>query len=163
MLDEAEVLQFYERTSAEVYRYASRLVGGDLDRAQDLVQETYLTLVRQVNGGRTEAVDIGWAITTCRSRFLDQLRRHVVVERARARAFDRSDASTRSDTDDATRALGRLGDDQRAALVLRYVDDLTVNDVAVAMGRSVEAVESLLVRARAALRAAYAIEREAGR
>ena len=36
--------------------------------------------------------------------------------------------------------------------VLRYVDELSVPDVARELGRSVHATESLLVRARAALR-----------
>src|SRR3954452_4809411 len=85
MLGEAEVLDFYERTSGDLYRYASRLVGGDRDRAQELGQEPHLTLVRHVRGGRTASVDIGWSITTCRSRFLDQLRRAQAFERARQR------------------------------------------------------------------------------
>jgi RNA polymerase sigma-70 factor (ECF subfamily) len=41
-------------------------------------------------------------------------------------------------------------------LVLRYVDDLSVAEVAREMGRSVHATESLLTRARTALRAVVA-------
>lgn len=48
--------------------------------------------------------------------------------------------------------LQGLRPDQRTALALRYVEDLTVAEVAVAMSRSVQATESLLVRARRALR-----------
>ena len=39
----------------------------------------------------------------------------------------------------ATEALGELPDDQRAALVLRYVDDQPVAEVARLLGRSVSA------------------------
>jgi len=157
MLTDAEVLDFYERTSADVYRYASRLVGGDRARAEDLLQETYLTLVRQVRGGRTERVDIGWAITTCRSRFLDQLRRTASAERAGALSVDREPPALAPGDEPlgATQALARLTDMQRAVLVLRYIDDLPVNDVAAAIGRSVHATESLLARARTALRSEY--------
>jgi RNA polymerase sigma-70 factor (ECF subfamily) len=49
---------------------------------------------------------------------------------------------------DALRLLGRLSDEHRAALILRYVDDLTVADVATQLRRSVAATESLLARAR---------------
>src|SRR4051812_26779222 len=104
MLGEAEVLEFYERTSGELYRYASRLVGGDRARAQDLVQETYLTLVRQVRGGPTEPVDIGWAVITCRSRFLDQLRRAQTLERTRRRLFERPAHSSHDGSSAATEA-----------------------------------------------------------
>lgn len=154
MLTDADVLEFYDRASADVYRYASRLVGGNRSRADDLVQETFLTLVRQVRAGRDELVDVGWAIATCRSRFLDQVRRNDLIERTQRRAFERrrsaDDAPSR-----ATEALARLNDAQRAALVLRYVDDLPVAEVAAALGRSLHATESLLARAREALRTEY--------
>src|SRR3954468_15537265 len=156
MLTDADVLEFYERTSGDVYRYASRLVGGDRARAEDLVQETYLTLVRQVRSGRAEAVDVGWAITTCRSRFLDQLRRGRRAERTAERTYARSPSTTnREPVATATEALIALSDIQRAVLVLRYVDDLSVADVAAAIGRSTHATESLLVRARDSLRRHY--------
>ena len=54
--------------------------------------------------------------------------------------------------DDATAALGALTPEHRTVLVLRYVDDLPVADIARIVGRSTRATESLLVRARAALR-----------
>jgi RNA polymerase sigma-70 factor, ECF subfamily len=155
MLSDADVLDFYERTCAAVYRYASRLVGGDRARAEDLVQETYLTLVRQVRAGRSEPVDVGWAIATCRSRFLDQLRRGRQRDRTALRSFERDGDGAAPDST-ATDALARLSDSQRAALVLRYVDDMPVAEVAAAMGRSVHATESLLARARESLRAQFA-------
>jgi catechol 2,3-dioxygenase-like lactoylglutathione lyase family enzyme len=45
--------------------------------------------------------------------------------------------------------------DQRAALTLRYLDGLPVAEVAACVGRSVHATETLLARARAALRRIY--------
>ena len=153
MLTDADVLAFYERTSDEVYRYAIRLVGGDRNRADDLLQETFLTLVRQVRSGRTDSVDIGWAITTCRSRFLDQIRRSELLDRTLRRSYERPVTDDSSSA--AFEALSRLSDMQRAALVLRYVDDMRVEDVAHRLNRSVHATESLLVRAREALREAY--------
>ena len=43
----------------------------------------------------------------------------------------------------------------RAALTLRYLDDLSVPECADVLDRSVHATESLLVRARTAFRSAY--------
>ena len=54
----------------------------------------------------------------------------------------------------AVAALDRLPADQRLVLVLKYVDEMTVAEVARELGRSVHATESLLARARTALRAA---------
>ena len=50
----------------------------------------------------------------------------------------------------------------RAALTLRYLDDLPVPEVAALLGRTLHATEALLVRARAAFRRAYE-PRAAGR
>ena len=48
--------------------------------------------------------------------------------------------------------LRTVSDRQRAALVLRYVDDLSVAEVAESLGLTVHATESLLARARGELR-----------
>jgi RNA polymerase sigma-70 factor (ECF subfamily) len=52
-------------------------------------------------------------------------------------------------------ALLQLSGPQRTALTLRYLDGLSVPEVAQHLDRSVHATETLLVRARAALRRVY--------
>jgi len=59
------------------------------------------------------------------------------------------------DADAAHAALSRLPAQQRAALVLRYLDGLPVAEVAAHLGRSLHATETLLARSRAALRRVY--------
>jgi RNA polymerase sigma-70 factor (ECF subfamily) len=54
--------------------------------------------------------------------------------------------------------LADLAPHHRAALTLRYVDDLSVPDVALLLQRTVHATEALLVRARSAFRRSYAAE-----
>jgi RNA polymerase sigma-70 factor, ECF subfamily len=59
---------------------------------------------------------------------------------------------------DAVRAratLETIAPQHRAALTLRYLDDLPVPEVATELGRTVHATEALLVRARASFRRAY--------
>ena len=51
-----------------------------------------------------------------------------------------------------TRALGRLPDMQRAAVVLHHVDGLSVAEVATALDKSTHATESLLARGHDQLR-----------
>ena len=51
--------------------------------------------------------------------------------------------------------LDQLGPHHRAALTLRYLDGLSVPEVADHLGRGVHATEALLVRARVAFRRAY--------
>ncbi len=146
----------YERSLDEVYRYASRLTGGDRVRTDELVQETYLGVLRAATDVEPTT---SYLITACRHRFLDQLRserRRRTREERVAIPGDTPPVDPATVTNGpAVTALGALSDEHRAALVLRYVDDLTVADVADELGRSVRATESLLVRARNALRTAY--------
>jgi RNA polymerase sigma-70 factor, ECF subfamily len=59
------------------------------------------------------------------------------------------------DAQAAHAALARVPPHQRAALTLRYLDGLPVADVAEHLGRTLHATETLLARARAALRRVY--------
>ena len=52
-------------------------------------------------------------------------------------------------------ALAELPGEQRVVMVLRYLDQLPVREIASTIGRSEKATESLLSRAREAFRRAY--------
>jgi RNA polymerase sigma-70 factor (ECF subfamily) len=56
----------------------------------------------------------------------------------------------------ALNVLRQIAPIHQAALTLRYLDDLSVPEVARELGRSVRATESLLSRAKTAFRRAYA-------
>jgi RNA polymerase sigma-70 factor, ECF subfamily len=141
-------LAFYDDTFAEAYRYAARLCGKDRAAAEDLVQDAYLSVLRQVRADRTRELTIGYVITTMRHRFLDAVR-HAEREERRLRLV-----ATEPEPDLAAMPtlLSDLPERERTALVLRYVDDLPVPEVALGMGISVHAAESLLARARTRLR-----------
>jgi RNA polymerase sigma factor (sigma-70 family) len=75
---------FLHRTFAEqqapLVRYATRLLGGDSDRAQDVVQDTFVKLMGQTPA----AVDghaVEWLFTVCRHRALDVLRKEGRMKR----------------------------------------------------------------------------------
>jgi RNA polymerase sigma-70 factor (ECF subfamily) len=150
---DADLSAFFEETVDLVYRYASRLCASDRAATEDLVQETYVCLLRELRAGRPLDVGPGWLITTCRSRFIDRVR---AERRRRAReAGAWSNDPQHVDVsmgDDTTRVLAGLAAEQRVALVMRYVDDMSVPDMARALGRSVHSTESLLARARLAVR-----------
>ncbi len=145
-----EVIALYERSVDDVYRYASRLTGGDRAWTDELVQETYLHLLRRARGDASLDVDTGWLIVSCRHRFLDEVKR-----RRRGRDRERRVVDEPAPDDvggPATDALDELPVDQRTVLVLRYIDGFSVPEIARSIGRSVHATESLLARARTALR-----------
>ena len=136
----------YDATFADAYRYAMRLVGGDRTHAEDLVQDTYLSLLQTALAGGVESVGTGWVITRVRHRFLDLLRSS---SRENRRLRQVATAPMEPETTFAsTSVLGMLSDRERTALLLRYIDDLPVADVAELLGISLHAAESLLQRAK---------------
>ena len=59
------------------------------------------------------------------------------------------------DRDALVAALHQLPDIERTALVLRYLDDLSVRDVAELLGRSVDGTDALIRRAKERFRTIY--------
>jgi RNA polymerase sigma-70 factor, ECF subfamily len=143
---------FYRAQLPIVYGYLLRLCAGDRIEAEDLTQDVWFALVDELQRGHVERADIRWLITVARSKFVDRARRERVLRSKLAliRPIDTMDnVPTSGQVLDSLAALQPL---HRAVLVLRYVEDLPVTDVAAAIGRDLTATNSLLARARAALR-----------
>jgi RNA polymerase sigma-70 factor (ECF subfamily) len=149
----------YRSTMPAVYRYLYRGTAGDALLAEELTQATFETAVRSFVRGHVEAIEPAWLHTVARSRLIDHYRRAkreraklTVLVGRRGRELDQPDELSAGG---AHAALEALSPSHRLALLLHYVDDLSVADVARSLGKSVRATESLLARARTALRAAY--------
>jgi RNA polymerase sigma-70 factor (sigma-E family) len=144
--------------TAHLYRSAW-LLCGDAHRAEDLVQETlekvYVRMTRRI-GPRVEN-PAAYAQTTLVRTFISARRRRSDDERpVRADAEQCVDAG-RLDPDADLRlalreALAELAPLDRAVLVLRFLDDLPVDEVAGLLGLSATAVRSRTHRALSRLR-----------
>jgi RNA polymerase sigma-70 factor, ECF subfamily len=161
-----QVLAIYRRALPRVYGYLLPRCG-DTALAEDLTAETFLAAVAAAAKPGAPAVSVAWLVGVARHKLVDHWRRAGREQRAMA-AGASGDAATDDpweevvDASAAHSALSRLSGDQRAALTLRYLDDLPVAEVAAHLGRSLHATETLLVRARAALRRVYEEERDDG-
>ena len=150
------LLELYDRALPQVYGYlVSRC--GLRSVAEDLTSETFLAAARERRDG---PVSVGWLIGVARHKLVDHWRRQAREERL-LRAVDAA-VDDRDDPWDghldvlrARQVLDRLAPQHRAALTLRYLDGLSVAESASILGRTVDATEALLVRARRALRQAY--------
>jgi RNA polymerase sigma-70 factor (ECF subfamily) len=157
----ADLLVLYDKALPDVYGYLlSRC-----DRravAEDLTAETFLAAVDAVRRDHPPPVTTAWLIGVARHKLVDHWRRQAREERGLRSVAGQPAADIEDPWDarlDALRAretLDRLGAHHRAALTLRYLDDLPVGEVARLLDRSLHATEALLVRARAAFRRAYA-------
>lgn len=149
--------EMYEATLAEVYGFLSLRVGGDRALAEDLTADAYAAAVRHYNAGRSDEVTIAWLITVARRRLIDHWRKRSTASNNVVRLAPEPvvDDSGWVQHDVVVTALSQLSHDERAALVLRYVEGYGVADVADLLGRTPKATESLLGRARSAFRTAF--------
>jgi len=151
--DREAFLDLYERTLGPVYRYLRRGCAGQPGVAEELAQETYLAALAAVRAGRAGEVGLPWLLGVAHHKLVDHYRASRREERSRVALAARPPGPAAAHGGGAAELLGALPAAQRAALALRYVDDLPVPEVARRLGRSVHATESLLARGRAALRA----------
>lgn len=173
-----EVLQA-ARTSAEwawtaLYRDLAPLVAGYLRsrgarQPEDLTGEVFAQIARNLptfQGG--EAEFRSWVLVIAHHRLLDE-RRHLsrhpedptddVMIHARAATGDvEQEAMVHLGTERVRRYFDRLSEDQREVLLLRIVAGLTVDEVALAVGKKPNSVKALQRRGLAALRQEIARE-----
>jgi RNA polymerase sigma-70 factor (ECF subfamily) len=162
----AGLLVLYDVALPQVYGYLLARCGGRA-LAEDLTAETFLAAVDAVRRDHPHPINTSWLIGVARHKLVDHWRRQGREHRGLlAVATTTAEGETQDPWDahlDALRArdtLDRLGPHHRSALTLRYFDDLPVPEVAALLGRTVQATEALLVRARAAFRRAYDEEGE---
>jgi RNA polymerase sigma-70 factor (ECF subfamily) len=155
LADDRAFRAWYDATLPRVYGYLFQRCGRDTELAQELTQQTFIAAVGSRQGPSNDD-PIAWVIGIARHRLADHFK---ALER-RERGFLR--LVSRSPTPAVTwlgEALRRLPAAQRAAITLRYVDDLPVREVCALLGKSEGAVESLLSRGREALRRAMGDDR----
>jgi RNA polymerase sigma-70 factor (ECF subfamily) len=152
---------WYEESWADLSAYVLWRCGGLRDRAEEVVQETWLTAVRRLATFDPVAGSFaGWlrgiAVNLLRNHFRRDCRRQSCPA-ARERLADPADAEAlrREQAELVGRALSALPDHYEAVLRAKYLDGRSMADIAQARGESVKAVESLLTRAREAFRASY--------
>lgn len=160
-----------ERHVAAVHALAYRLLA-DRAEAEDVVQESFAALWQALGGsGKPAPPDhnaAAWLKRVARNRSLDRLRR-----RARWRGDEdgldtmvdqkpsAENAHADAETGEIVRAaIEALPDRQRVALTLVHFEEMAQKEVADALGISVDALESLLARARRTLKSRLIAEKE---
>src|SRR3954452_15288179 len=146
---------FYREHVAEVYQYALAVLGNSAD-AEDVTQQTFLNAYRAFQRGERPQKAHNWLIkiahNVCRMRWRQSGRRpqEVPLERAGEPAAPDDEKPS---LDEVLKALAALPCNQRAAIVMREVEDRSYAEIAEVLGVTVPAVEALLFRARGNLRA----------
>ncbi|MBL8729519.1 MAG: sigma-70 family RNA polymerase sigma factor [Planctomycetes bacterium] len=155
-IDATDVVRLVQSHQAEVWRYL-RFLGASAELADDLVQETFLRLLRAPFEERTPAATAGWLRTVARNQYVKsfrvppfQLAELDAIEAAWT-GFAREDAGAES-LDRLRACLDRLDGRARAAVRLHYEERRSRRDIGQRLGIGDDGVKSLLRRTRALLR-----------
>ena len=140
--------------------FAWRLTGAH-DAAQDVVQESWMAIVRGLNGLDDPASFRTWAYRIVRNKAADWIRRRGTQWDVQAKLADRParfDADGGDgviDKDDSRRlrrAMEGLSIEQRAILSLHYLDGMSLKEIGETLGIPEGTVKSRLFHARKQLR-----------
>src|ERR671937_10844 len=146
--------RMYRKHAGDVYRYALVVLRNQAD-AEDVTQTTFMNAYRAFERGERPRNPQNWLIAiahnVCRQRFRQSQRRpnEVVFDEDVAEAVVDEEAIS---AEDIRRALGHLAFNQRAALVMRELEGRSYAEIAEILELTPGAVETLIFRARRALR-----------
>jgi RNA polymerase sigma-70 factor (sigma-E family) len=144
--------ELYEIHSPGALRLAYVLTG-DRELAQDLVQDAFVRLFARYRNLRDAAHFEAYLRKTIINLSKDQHRRKRTERAYLSRQDSREMAASATDRDEELHeALLKLPQRQRAAVALRYLEDLSEHQTADAMDTSVAAIKALTQRGSAALR-----------
>ena len=159
--DEAALEEIFRRFEAPVFSLARRLTRSTHD-AEDVLQETFLEVVRSICRFRGDGSLAGWIRKVAASKALMKLRRRQGRGFEEALPEDLSDvgragvsygpASSAADRVDLETALSRLSDAARAVIWLHDVEGYSHEEIAAMAGKTASFSKSLLARTHARLR-----------
>ena len=173
--DEAAFEAFFETYFSRLYRFAITRLDNNGDAAEEVVQATLCKAVNKLATYRGEAALFTWLCTFCRheisAHYVRQQRTapeiplvedtpdvRAALESLAAASGDRPyERIRRGELARLVRVtLDTLPDRYGDALEWKYIDDLSVQEIASRLGVGPKAAESLLTRARQAFRDGFA-------
>jgi len=159
-LEEGALVAIYDAHSAELYRYAYRLLG-DAHASEDLVSETFMRFLKalQAGGGPTDHLR-AYLYRVAHNLAIDQKRRQTITEETldddaphhSGDAAPDEVVETRIAAQQARDALWHITPDQRQVIMLKYFQGLNNAETAAALGKPVGAIKSLQHRGLKAMR-----------
>jgi RNA polymerase sigma-70 factor (ECF subfamily) len=156
------------RHQHRVYSVCLRVLG-DADAAADVAQDTFLTVLRKLDGFRGDAAFTTWLHRVAVNACYDELRRKRRRPMLHAVADDDAEheagqpapdhAEEVAGTHDLATALASIPEEFRMALVLADVHDMAYEQISKVLDVPVGTVKSRVHRGRLALAAAIGIDR----
>ena len=169
--DEAAFRELFDRFFPRLYRFALARTGGDRETASDVVQQTFCNAIERLDSYRGEAALYTWFCQICRNVLNDHFRKRgrsaqrvvLLEDQPNARAILESLSAPVGDQPETgvwrqqlhrivEATLDSLPGRYGEILEWKYIDGLSVVEIAGKLDVGAKAAESLLTRAREAFR-----------
>jgi len=158
-LEQGALAEIYERHIDSIYRYIYVRVRNEAD-AEDLTGQVFLKMIDALPGYRLQGVPFStWLYRIAHNLVVDRYRRsgRTPLELSEhvpdAGPFSAPEVrlQTSEDRRQLADALGRLTDDQRQLIVLRFIENVEVAQIAKIMNKTRGAIHAMQHRALASL------------
>lgn len=158
--DSDAIAQIYEENVAKVFRFIAFRVG-DRVEAEDLTHDVFLRVVQSIDSFQWRGTSLkAWIFRIAHNLVVDHLRQR---SRRPTTPLDdefplpapddpAAEAELRSTMSQVLRAMRHLTEAQRQAITLRFASELSVEEVAQAMGKKPGAIKALQHSGLASLR-----------
>lgn len=157
--DETALLALYEQHKTAIYTYVYHRVGRRDDIAEEIVSDVFVRMVSNLDNYKPLGKPLlAWLYTIARNRITDHYRAVGRANESEITGFER-DSTPSPEAQVAQNlqmaqvqdALGNLTDPQRDVLILRFMNEMSVNETAELMNRNEGAIKTLTRRAIAAV------------
>src|SRR5918997_6742366 len=155
--DEAAFSVIHDRYRQRLFVYSRQMLGGSHQDAEDALQDVFLRAYSALRVSDNPVSLRAWLYRVAHNRCIDHLRKPAppaidLFETSRRPLHDPTvEAERRDDLRRLIEDVRRLPEQQRSALLMREMDGLSYAELSEALGVSLQAVKSLLVRARIGL------------
>ena len=147
----------HDRYRQRLFAYSRQMLGGSRQDAEDALQDVFLRAYSSLRSNDRPLSLRAWLYRVAHNRCIDHLRRPIppptdLYDTSRKPLHDPMDeAVRREDLRQLIADVRRLPEQQRSALLMREIDGLSYAELSEALGVSLQATKSLLVRARIGL------------
>lgn len=166
-LDRAALVAIYDDYHPPIYRYIYRQIG-EVEASRDLTAEVFQHFLQALQRGQGPEQHLkAWLYRTAHNLVVDyyrrqQYRRHLALDEGLVNATDDPVhvAEIHISAENVRAALEQLTPEQRQVITLKFLGELSNDEVANILSKPVSAVKSLQHRALAALQRQLAPARE---
>jgi RNA polymerase sigma-70 factor (ECF subfamily) len=149
----AELIEKYEK---QLRYFIIRLLG-DTEISDDIFQDTWLTVIRRIHGLRDAETFAPWLYRIARNKVYQQLRKKKILSKIEENLYvanrnEEDDVFSLEDVAKVHRCLKELRPEHREVLMLRFLEQMSYQQIAQVVNCNLGTVRSRIYYAKLALR-----------